>query len=91
MGLLKSLSRPAQIKLSGISNLCELGRSLLSLEQVIVSCLDSVVVVAVLTLLQAIQIPELVNLLLVASTLFFQFGQFKVSVVNLLFQGIARV
>lgn len=91
MGLLKSLCSPAQVKLSSVGNLGQLSSPLLGFEQVVVGGLDSVIRVAVLTLLKAVQTPELVNLLLVACPLLLELGKFKVGVVNFLLEAVALV
>lgn len=91
MCLFECFSSSSEIKLSGIGNFGELSSALLGLVEIIVCSLNPVIRLTVFTFLHTIQTPQLINVLLITVALFLEFAEFKMGVINFLFQPIARI
>ena len=76
-----------QVVVLVFGNFLEFLGTLLQFEQVVLSCLDTLIGLAVLALFHAVGLAESVDFLLVTVTLFFEFLVFELSSVDIFAQG----
>ena len=77
--------------MSSISLLSKISCSLLSLVKIVVSGLDTLILIGVLSGLESVEILCALDFLLVAGTLLLQLSQFITGVINFLTEGMTRV
>lgn len=91
MGSLVGLGGAAQLEVFGVSNLGELGGSLLRLVEVVVNRLEARVLLGVFTLLKAVKISKAINFFLILSSLLLELLQLVGEVVDVLAESEGRV